>query len=656
MEPKDLENSNPEELISSENVSEAANDVKVEEITPEKHTDDQVMQDMAKAAELLDQQEGKEESEAPLVEEGEAVLEAVEVETSKPAFDYSGLSEFELITTLRKLLDAVSDNETKNHVDSIKVNFYKVHKAQVLELKKKFLAEGGAEEDFLPEQDPYENDLKELLNRFREVKAEQNRRTEEGKEKNLKDKLQIIEELKLLVNNQESLDKTFGEFRELQHRWREIGQVPQSNVNDLWENYNHHVENFYDYVKINKDLRDLDLKRNLEIKTKLCEKAEELLLEPSVVKAFRTLQKYHEQWREVGPVPREVREDLWERFKAATVRINKKHQEYFEGLKDEQVKNLEAKTALCEKAEEIANAELNQHKDWDEKSKELIELQKVWRTIGFAPKKDNTRIYDRFREACDKFFSAKREFYAVKKDEQQKNLQLKTDLCERAEALMDSEEWKKTTDELINIQRQWKEIGSVPRRQSDAIWKRFRKACDHFFEHKEEHFRQADEVQLENLKLKETLIEEISNFKSNDDDSVAFDALREFQSRWSEIGHVPFEKKDDIQSRYRAAINVQFDNLRVDERTRNLSRFKRRVENVASGHGQMHGERERYMAKYRQLESDLILLENNIGFFANTKNAESLIKDIQRKIEKSREEIQTLKEKIRIIDHSEDGE
>ncbi|MDP4185369.1 MAG: DUF349 domain-containing protein [Bacteroidota bacterium] len=651
MESKDLKNSTEEELLRSDNSSESA-DIKNDEPNQEATPDEKVLEEMAIAAELLDQQETHEEWDDHLIAEPEAT--AVPAETS---VDYSGLSEFELITALRELIEKQDVNDIKDHLDSIRINFYKSHKQNIQELKKKFIADGGVEEEFLPEQDPYEQDLKDLLNRYRDIKIEQNKKVEEEKEKNLQAKFDIIEELKTLINKQESLDKTFLEFRDLQRKWHETGQVPQSHVKDLWETYNHHVEIFYDYVKINKELRDLDLKRNLETKTKLCEKAEELLLEPSVIKAFRMLQKFHEQWREIGPVPRDFREELWERFKAATVRINKKHQEYFENLKNDQIKNLEAKTALCEKAEEIADVELASHKDWDAKSKELIELQKVWRTIGFAPKKDNNRIYERFRQACDKFFSGKREFYAHKKEDQQKNLQLKIELCELAEAVMESSEWKKTTEELINIQKQWKEIGSVPRRQSDAVWKRFRKACDYFFERKEQNFRKADEAQLENLQNKEVLIEEIKNFKATGDDNSDFESLRAFQHRWAEIGHVPFEKKDDIQTRYRDAINAQFDNLRIDERSRTLTRFKKRVEQFSGsnkGQGQIRNERDKYMSKLKQLESDLTLLENNIGFFANTKNAESLIRDINRKIEKSKEEIEMLKDKIRIIDSSED--
>jgi hypothetical protein len=389
------------------------------------------------------------------------------------------------------------------------------------------------------------------------------------------------------------------------------------------------------------------------MKINLCEHTEELLVEPSVLKAFNTLQKYHEQWREIGPVPHDNKDDIWERFKSVTAKINKKYQEFFEGRKTEQKKNLEAKTALCEKVEEINTLEPENYKEWDEKSKELIELQKVWRTIGFAPKKDNNRIYDRFRTACDEFFNKKREFYSKNKELQQNNLQMKIDLCVQAESLKDSTDWKKTTQDLINIQKQWKEIGPVPRKHSDIVWKRFRAACDSFFEQKSEHFSDVDSAQVDNLKLKEDLITEVTNFKSkgNVDDNLK--SLKGFQRRWTEIGHVPFKKKDEIQSQFREAINKLFDELNIDEDKRNLLKFKSKMASFSEsnrGQSKMRMERDKYMNKLKQLENDLVLLDNNIGFFAKSKNAESLIADVEKKIELTKQKIETLKEKIRVID------
>jgi hypothetical protein len=571
--------------------------------------------------------------------------------------NYADLSEVELINALKEILEKGDFENAKDDIDAIKIYFYRKHRAKVETERKLFVEAGGKPEEFQPEEDPYEADLRNLLKQYQDLRIEHNRRLDEEKEINLEKKYEIIEEIKALINNKESINKTFHEFRDLQNRWREIGPVPQTKLKDLWDTYHHHVENFYDYIKINKELRDMDLKKNLETKIEICEKTEELLVEPSIIKAFNILQKYHEQWREVGPVPRDKKDELWERFKAATSIINKKHQDYFEGRKSEQKKNLDAKIALCEKVEEIANSEIESHREWDDKSKELIELQKLWRTIGFAPKKDNNRIYERFRLASDKFFDRKREFYNQNKEEQQNNLQLKTDLCIQAEALKDSTDWKKTADEFIEIQKNWKQIGPVPRKYSDAIWKRFRAACDYFFENKSKHFSSVDSEQVENLKRKKELLEEVRNFSLTGDDGADLDNLKDFQRRFTEIGHVPYKEKDNIQNEFRDLINKHFDALRIDEKRRNLMKFKSKVVNstgTPKGQNKMRFEREKYMNKLKQMENDLALLDNNVGFFANTKNAEALIEDVNQKISVTKEKIELLKEKIRIMDSMED--
>jgi len=575
------------------------------------------------------------------------------------ASDYASLSEIELINELRILLENDDFESIKDNVDAIKINFFRRYRANIEAQKAAFVEAGGNLEEFKAEADPYELDLRNLLKQYQDIRSEHNKKIDETKEANLQKKYEIIEEIKALINNKESINKTFHDFRDLQNRWREIGLVPQAKLKDLWDTYHHHVENFYDFIKINKELRDLDLKKNLEIKMEICEKSEELLVEPSIIKAFNILQKYHEQWREVGPVPRDKKDELWERFKNATSIINKKHQDYFEGRKSDQKKNLDAKIALCEKVEEIANSEIEAHRDWDERSKELIELQKVWRTIGFAPKKDNNKIYERFRIASDKFFDRKREFYNQNKEEQQNNLQLKTDLCVQAEALKDSTDWKKTADEFINIQKAWKEIGPVPRKFSDVIWKRFRAACDYFFENKSKHFSSIDGEQSDNLRRKRELLEEVKQFTLSGDDNADLDKLKEFQRRFTDIGHVPFRDKDAIQNDFRDVINRHFDTLRIDEKRRNLMKFKNKVaNNVSSGKGQNKNrfEREKYMTKLKQMETDLALLDNNIGFFANTKNASALIDDVNQKIISTKEKIEFLKEKIRIMDSMEDDE
>ncbi|MGE5394342.1 MAG: DUF349 domain-containing protein [Candidatus Saccharibacteria bacterium] len=573
--------------------------------------------------------------------------------------DYAHLNETELLNSLREVLKNEDVDSIKDDIDAIKIYFFRIYRANIEAQKAAFIEAGGNPEEFKAESDPVELEFRILLKQYQDLRNEHNKKIDEIKEINLQKKYEIIEEIKALINNKESINRTFHEFRELQNRWREIGLVPQAKIKDLWETYHHHVENFYDFIKINKELRDLDLKKNLESKIEICEKTEELLVEPSIIKAFNILQKYHEQWREVGPVPRDKKDELWERFKAATSIINKKHQDYFESRKSDQKKNLEAKVALCEKVEEIANAPIENHREWEEKSKELIELQKVWRTIGFAPKKENNKIYERFRGATDSFFDRKREFYNQNKEEQINNLQLKTDLCVQAEALKDSTDWKKTADEFINIQKAWKEIGPVPRKYSDVIWKRFRAACDYFFENKSKHFSSIDGEQNENLRKKRELLEEVKKFSLTGDDSADLDKLKEFQRTFTEIGHVPFKEKDAIQNEFRDVINRHFDALRIDEKRRNLMKFKNKVAgNTSTGKGQNKNrfERDKYITKLKQMESDLALLDNNIGFFANTKNAEALIGDVNQKIANTKEKIEFLKEKIRIMDAMEDDE
>jgi hypothetical protein len=567
--------------------------------------------------------------------------------------DYSKLSDVELINALKELLENREFMEVHVKIDAIKINFYKKQKLRVQEEKKNFIEEGGYEEEFKAEANPYEQDLKNLLAIYRQKKFQYNKLYEAEKEENLKRKYEIIEEIKSLVNRKESINKTFQEFKELQQTWREIGLVPQANVKDMWENYHHHVENFYDYIKINKELRDLDLKKNHDEKMILCEKAEALLIEPSVIKAFNSLQKLHDAWREIGPVPSDKKDEIWDRFKDATTNINKKHQDFFDNRKKSQKKNLEAKIALCEKVEELIASEIDSHKVWENKSKEIVELQKYWRTIGFAPKKENNEIYERFRAACDRFFDKKREFYNKHKEIQSNNLQLKIDLCIQAEALKESTDWKKTTEEYISIQKKWKEIGPVPRKHSDNVWKRFRAACDYFFEHKSKFFNNIDESQVENLKLKNDLTVEVNNFKPSGKDSDDIEKLKELQRRWSDIGHVPIANKNDVQKKFREAINAQFDKMRVEDRDRNLSRFKNKVtdwKDNTRGQNKAYAERDKYVSKLRQLESDLTTLKNNIGFFSNSKNAEALIKDVERKIQNNEEQIVYLKDKINIID------
>ena len=681
-------NENQEKLKEENPQNEAMKDVSEEQPASKKEEDEKASpknaeekpDDVAKKTQTnLSEKENRKEAEKPAApadetdkeKQEEAVPEKEEVKKDQPKKqekapapsknkpDYNQFSQVELVNAMRDLLDKEGERYIRDEIEAIKAAFYKQVKDENEQKEKEFIENGGNEEDFQPEENPYEQDVKDLLKRYRHIRSQHNKKLEQEKETNLQAKYDLIEEIKGLINKEESINKTFQEFRELQQRWRETGLVPQAKMKDLWDTYHFHVENFYDYIKINRELRDLDLKKNLEMKIRLCEQAEELLLEPNIIRAFNALQKLHERWREIGPVPRENKDDIWDRFKASTAKINKKHQEYFEDRKAEQRKNLEAKRALCEQIEEINELDLNAHKEWGEKSKEVINLQKVWRTIGFAPRKDNNKIYDRFRKACDIFFDAKREFYAKNKELQQNNLQMKIDLCMQAEALKDSTDWRKTTHDLINIQKEWKETGPVPRKQSEVIWKRFRAACDHFFNKKSEHFSNIDSEQFENLKLKDQLIKDVQSFEPKDNADENLNALKDFQRRWMEIGHVPIKKKDAIQKNYREAINKLFDDLKLDESKRNLLKFRTKMASFSEssrGQNKMRFERDKYMNKMKQLENDLVLLDNNVGFFAKSKNAESLINDVKRKIEQTKENIELLKEKIRVIDEMDESE
>ncbi|MCU0455166.1 MAG: DUF349 domain-containing protein [Bacteroidales bacterium] len=431
--------------------------------------------------------------------------------------------------------------------------------------------------------------------------------------------------------------------------------MPQNALKDLWENYHHNVEIFYDYIKINKELRDLDLKKNLEAKVILCEKAEELLLEPNPINAFRFLQDYHNQWREIGPVPPESKNEIWERFREATSQINKRHHEYFEKQKDEQRKNLEAKMTLCQEVEAINQLEIKNFREFDEKADKVVAVQKMWRTIGFAPKKQNNKVYQRFRDACDAFFEKKRSFYADNKETQQNNLQKKIELCVQAEALQESTDWKAASDALIKLQKEWKEIGPVPRKQSEKSWKRFRKACDHFFERKAAHFSQLDTSYEDNLKAKTAVIEELENFEPGPDVQAAFERLKELQRKWTEIGFVPFGMKDEITNRYRNALNREFDKLKIGDEDKSILKYRNKLDNLRANpksSRKIRNEREKFFTRIKQLESDIVLWENNIGFFTKSPNADTMIREVREKIENARKMIKMLEEKVKMIDQS----
>src|SRR6056297_2292109 len=571
-----------------------------------------------------------------------------------PTVDYSNFTKEQLVEKLKELVKNEEIPGIKKEVEIIKATFYKKHRAETEEEKKEFINKGGDPEEFSPSKDPLESELKELLKEFKEKKSNYNKKIEDKKQENLRKKYEVIDELKNLINKKESLGQTFREFRELQRRWREIGPVPQNKVKVLWGTYHHHVEKFYDYVKINKELRDLDLKKNLEAKLDLCEKAEKLDELDDIVTAFDTLQEYHDKWREVGPVPNDKKEELWQRFKEATRVINKKHQEHFKELRKQQNDNLEAKQKLCEQAEEIAEMEIDSHKDWNHYTRQIMDLQKEWRKIGFAPKKHNNKIYRRFRKACDRFFAKKRVFYTQHKEWQENNLKKKQEFAERAEELKESTDWDNTAKELIELQKKWKEIGPVPKKNSEEVWNRFRSACDEFFQKKKNRENSSNKDYSKNLERKKQLIEKIKNFQPGDDPRGNLQQLTEFEEEWGDIGFVPYKQKDKIQQEYRQAMYEKYDNLNIDDNQRELHKYKSKLKNIQQkpkAENRMRQERDKFMNKIKKLENNIITWENNVGFISgNSSEASSMIHDFENKIEQAKKEIDLLEEKIKLID------
>ena len=486
-----------------------------------------------------------------------------------------------------------------------------------------------------------EENFKAIYADYKKERAEYNREQDAKREENLAAKKQIIEDLKAIVENNEDASASFPAFREIQNRWREAGPVPVTAYRDINDTYQFYVEKFYDMVKISRDLRDLDFQKNLEAKQQFCEAAEKLSENENVVSAFHELQKLHEQWKEFGPVAKEFRDDIWNRFKAATAVINKRYQAHFETQKEEQVANLAAKQALCEQVEAIAEKEISSSSEWNELSRKIEEIQAEWRKIGFATRKENQKIYDRFRAACDRFYARKREYYNEFKDSMNSNLEKKMAIIEEAESLKSSTEWKKATDKFIELQKQWKEIGAVPRKKSEQIWKRFRAACDEFFAERDKQAKPANDF-YGNLKAKRALIDEIRAYEPAGDEAADAEACKGFSERWQQIGHVPFKDKDEVNDAYRSAIREKFPRSSASS-PRSGSRPGRAP----------RSEKDILMDKYRALQQDITTYENNIGFFAASKNSEPLIKQMQERIEQAKAELKELEEKIR---RSEEGE
>jgi len=560
----------------------------------------------------------------------EAVETVITEETvvEAAAVNYQEMSIQELVAAFEELAKAEDRMHRAKEAEAIKSAFYKkLNKAK---------ADAGIDPEST-EENPFnevEEGFKTYYNAFKKERADFNSKQDAERENNLALKLAVIEDLKALLEKQEDVNVTFPEFRTIQDRWRNIGPVPAQNFRNLNDTYQLYVEQFYDMVNINRELRDLDFKKNLEAKTALCDEAETLAKSENVVEAFRELQKLHEQWKDYGPVEKQYREEIWERFKAATAVINRAYQAHFEELKGQQTENLAAKTALCEKVEEIVAKEIASSNEWNALTKEIEEIQKQWKQIGFAAKKENQKIYDRFRAACDAFFTSKKQFYAEVKDSINDNLAKKIAICEQAEALKTSTDWKKTAEALVELQKQWKEIGAVPRQKSEALWKRFRAACDEFFAERDKQPKGENDF-YGNLKAKQRLIEEIKAYEmtGNEDEDNA--AMAAFAERWQAIGFVPFKEKDKIGQAYREAV-AKFRGNRAPRGDRRPRQAQAPM-----------SEKDRLVRKYRQLEQDIVTYENNMGFFARSKNAEPLIRQMEERIAAAKAELKSLEAEIR---------
>lgn len=567
----------------------------------------------------------------------------------------AALTKEEIIKRFEEILQNI-ENVGRQDIEHLKQAFYKIRKHETDAARKAFVENGGDADAFVPEADEYEQKFKELVSAIKEKRTEIAKAAEQLKEENLEKKNRIIEKIKEFISSGEDVNKYYNEFKQLRQEWNDIKLIPQEKATELWKNYQLYVERFYDLLKINNEFRTYDFKKNLELKTALCEAAEKLEEEPDVVSAFYQLQNLHHEFREIGPVAPEMREEIWGRFKKASTVINKKHQQHFEELKAKEQGNYEAKQAICEKIESIDCTALKTFADWDEKTNEVIALQSEWKTIGFAPQKLNVKIFERFRAACDAFFKAKSEFYKTIKTEKNENLQRKIALAERAEALKDSTDWKKTTEELTRLQKEWKTIGSVSKKYSDAVWNRFISACDYFFEQKKNMFAGQRSEEQANLAAKLELIEQIESIPEDADAAEALKTVKELQEKWNSIGFVPFKEKDKIYKRFIASVDKWYDSYRQGVSDRRISAFKDNIDRIASKDGNavngLYRERDKVVKMYESMKSELATYENNMSFLNVSSKNSSFMQEINKKIEKLKSDIKLAEEKLAAIDET----
>ena len=578
---------------------------------------------------------------------------AEEIVSEKPVEPVQKLTKEEILAKLKEVVADV-ENVAKPEIDGLKQSFYKLHNAEQDAARKLFIENGGAAENFVPQTDCVEEEFKNIMSVIKEKRSALTAELEKQKEMNLQVKLSIIEELKELVESPDDANKSYTEFKKLQQQWNEVKLVPQAKVNELWKNYQLYVEKFYDLLKLNNEFREYDFKKNLEIKTHLCEAAEKLADEADVVSAFHQLQKLHQEFRDTGPVAKELRDEIWARFKAASTTVNRRHQQHFEALKEVEQHNLDQKTVICEIIEAIDYKELTNFASWESKTQEVIALQNKWKTIGFAPQKMNVKIFERFRKACDEFFRKKGEFFKSLKEGMNENLEKKRALCEKAEALKDSTDWKATADELTKLQKEWKTIGPVAKKYSDAVWKRFISACDYFFEQKNKATSSQRSVEQENLEQKKNIIEKLNAIDDQMDTEGATQLVRDLMKEWNGVGHVPFKEKDRIYKQYHSQIDKLFERFNISASNKKLSNFKSTISSIQEGSPQaLYREREKLVRAFDNMKNELQTYENNLGFLTtSSKKGNSLLTEINRKVEKLKADIELVKEKIKVVDEN----
>ena len=537
----------------------------------------------------------------------------------------------------------------RTELEALKQTFYKLRIAEVEAAKKEFVENGGNPEEFTPEKDPYEERFKEIMSAIKEKRNALKAEEEQEKQDNLVKKQAILERMKELAENPDEANKAYNEFKQLQADWKEIKNIPAANINELWKSYQLYSEKFYDIIKLNNEFREYDFKKNLELKLHLCEAAEKLAEEEDVISAFHQLQKLHQEYRETGPVAKEQREEVWNRFKAASSVVNRRHQQHFEEIKEKEQRNLDEKTVICEIVEAMEYDKMTTFQHWHDKTEEILALQAKWKTIGYAPQKLNTKIFERFRAACDEFFKRKTEYFKSLKSGMNENLEKKRALCEQAEALKDSTDWKATSETLTKLQKDWKKIGPVSKKYSEPIWKRFVSACDYFFEQKAKATSSQKSVEHENLDKKKAIIDQLEEI-NKEETSIDETVIRNLMKEWNGIGHVPFKDKDKVYKQYRSVVDELFDKLNLSASEKKLNNFKT---SISGKENNLYREREKLVRTYENLKAEIKTYENNLGFLTSaSKKGNSLVNEMNRKVEKLKADLELISKKIAVIDES----